>query len=133
MPSRALSNEDFEDWRVCWRVNSAFATEFDNQQAAKCIKCGADIPPDTLPYRSLFVSHAVESPCSHLRDGSLCSDCDVDMVFRISRGEETCFHNGCDEVLSVDKAVISTALSKLPKLLAEYAILLWPLRHRSFA
>lgn len=133
MSSTALSNDDFQDWRVCWRVNTAFSTEFDNQQVTKCIKCAAEIPPDTLLYRSLFVSQAVESPCSHLRDGSLCSGCDVDMVFKITRGEETCFHNGCDEVLSVDKDTISSALSNLPKLLAEYAVLLWTLRHRSFA
>jgi hypothetical protein len=124
MPSTALSNEEIKDWRVCWRVNSAFSTAFDNQQVTTCIKCSAEIPANTLPHRSSFVSRAVESPCSHIRDGSLCSDCDMDMVFRITRGDEICFNQGCDEVLSVDQSLISTALSKLPKLLAEYAFLL---------
>jgi hypothetical protein len=48
----------------------------------------------------------------------------MDMVFKITRGEERCFNQGCDEVLNVDSSVISTALSTLPKLLAEYAALL---------
>lgn len=124
MPGKALSEEDFKDWRVCWRVNAAFSTAFDNQEVTTCIKCGAQIPPDTLPYRSSFVSRAVESSCPHIRAGSLCSDCDMDMVFKITRGEERCFNEGCDEVLNVDSSVISTALSTLPKLLAKYAVLL---------
>lgn len=133
MPSMAISDEDFKDWRVCWRVNSAFSTEFDNQQVTTCTKCSAEIPAGTLPYRSSFISHAVESSCSHLRAGSLCSDCDIDMVFRITREEETCFNEGCDEILSIDKSLISTALSRLPKLLAEYEIPLWPLRRGPIA
>jgi predicted nucleic acid-binding Zn ribbon protein len=123
MPPRALSDEDFKDWRVCWKVNVAFSTLFDNQEITTCMKCGAEIPPDTLPHRSSFVSRVVESSCSHVGAGSLCSDCDVDMVFNITRGEETCFDHGCDEILSVDRSLISTALLKLPQLLAEYAIL----------
>ena len=119
MPGVALSDDDFKDWRICWRVNSAFSAEFDNQLVTTCIKCGTEIPPSALPYRSSFVSHAVDSSCSHIPAGSLCSDCDIDMVYRITRGEETCFTRGCDEVLSVDRSLISTALSKLPKLLAE--------------
>ena len=119
MPIVALSDEDFKDWRICWRVNTAFSIECDTQDPATCIKCGAQIPRDTLPYRSSFISQAVESSCSHLLAGWLCSDCDMDMVFKITYGKETCFTNGCDEVLSVDKSLLPTALAKFPKLLAE--------------
>jgi hypothetical protein len=129
----ALSPEDFKIWRVCWRVNSAFAAEFDNEQATTCIKCGGEIPSGDLPYRSLFVSQAVESSCLHQRAGSLCSGCDIDMVFKITRGEETCFNEGCDEVLRVDKSLVLTALSKLPKLLDEYAVSMCPSRDDSMA
>jgi hypothetical protein len=124
MPGTVLSDEEFADWRVCWRVNSAFSTVFDNQRVTRCMKCGAEIPPGTLPHRSSFVSRVVESSCPHERAGSLCSDCDMDMVFRITRGDETCFKHGCTEVLSVDTSLISTALSKFPKLLAECVMLL---------
>jgi hypothetical protein len=119
MPGIALSEEDFKDWRICWRVNSAFSIEFENQDITTCIKCGAQIPQDTLPYRSSFISQAVESSCSHLLVGSLCSGCDMDMVFRITYGKETCFTKDCDEVLSVDKSLLPTALVKFPKLLDE--------------
>jgi hypothetical protein len=124
MPGKELSEEEFKDWRICWRVNAAFSTAFDNEQVTTCIKCGAQIPPRTLPYRSSFVSRAVESSCLHIRAGSLCSDCDMDMVFKITRGEEKCFAQGCEEVLNVNGSVILAALSTFPKLLAEYAIIL---------
>lgn len=128
MLSTPLSNQDLEEWRICWRVNSAFSTKFDGQNVMTCIRCAAEILPGTHLYRSSFVSQAVESSCSHLRAGWLCNDCDMDMVFRITRGEEICFSKGCDEILSVDKSMITATLSKLPKLLAEYAILLGTLQ-----
>ena len=84
------------------------------------MKCGREIPSGDLPYRSSFVSRVVESSCSHQRAGSLCSDCDMDMVFRIIRREEACFNRRCNEVLRVDKSLLVTALSKFPKLLDEY-------------
>jgi hypothetical protein len=43
----------------------------------------------------------------------------MDMVFRITYGKETCFTKDCDEVLSVDKSLLPTALVKFPKLLDE--------------
>src|SRR2546423_2850958 len=118
-----LSEDDFNDWRICWRINAAFSAAFVNDQATTCIKCSAQIAPDTLPYRSSFVSSAVGSSCAHIRSGSLCSDCDMDMVFKVTRGEEKCFSQGCDAILNVESSVVSAALSNVPKLLAEYATL----------
>ena len=121
MPGAALSTEDFDVWRVCWRVNSAFstqATETDYERVTYCVKCGAEIPPNALQYRSSFVSTTVKSSCRHSRIGSLCSDCDTDIVFKITRGEEKCFVESCDEILYVDTSQVSHFLSKLPKLLA---------------
>src|SRR5438034_7246957 len=87
-PSGELSDDDLRTWMICWRVNAAFAAEFDNQQATLCLRCRETIPPDTLLYRSLFISRAVESPCSHTRSGSLCGNCDMDIVFKVTRGDE---------------------------------------------
>lgn len=86
------------------------------------MKCAATIPPNTLKYRPVFIPRVVVSSCSHKRSGSLCSRCDVDMVFKISRGEERCFADGCNEVLQVDVEKIEKALAGFPTLLEECAI-----------
>jgi hypothetical protein len=115
-----MSVDDFADWQVCWRVNNAFSAEFDPEQAAWCVKCGDEIPSKSLRYRSLFVYRAVICSCSHSRVGSLCGTCDIDMVYKITRGEEKCFVEGCDEVLRVDSSRVSNSLSSIPKLRDEY-------------
>lgn len=109
------------DWKICWRVNSAFSSEFDNQRKTSCMKCRYPILPNTLKYRSVFIPRVVVSSCTHTRSGSLCSGCDVDMVFRISRGEEKCFTDECNEVLQVDDQKLRKALAGFPKLFEECA------------
>lgn len=119
--TREISEDHFRVWRICWRVSSAFTSEFDNQRATSCMKCDAIIPPDTLKYRPMFIPRVVVSSCSHTRSGSLCSRCDADMLFKISRGEEKCFTKGCNEYLQVDVQKIAKALAGFPTLLKECA------------
>ena len=117
-----LSDEDFNAWRVCWRVNAAFSTkasQFDHGRSTWCLKCGKTIAPNTFEYRSSFVSRVVESSCQHLRIGDLCSECDTDIVFKITRLGEKCFVKGCDQTLHVDTAQVSSILRGLPKLQVE--------------
>lgn len=118
---REISEDSFRIWRICWRVSSAFTSEFDNQRATSCMKCDAIIPPNTLKYRPVFIPRVVVSSCSHTRFGSLCSKCDTDMVFKISLGEEKCFTEGCNKDLQVDVQKITEALAGFPKLLKECA------------
>jgi hypothetical protein len=116
----SLTEEEFNDWTICWRVNAAFTTEFDTRHATWCAKCANLIPAGTLQFRSLFVIKGVTSPCSHEVQGSLCSNCDEDIIFRICRGEEKCFTEGCSEMLQVDEPSVKACLSGFPELLQEY-------------
>ena len=124
MPDATLSDEEFKAWRVCWRVNSAFSTkaaQIEYERVTWCVKCGAEIAPNTLEYRSSFVSQVVKSSCRHSRVGTLCTECDTDIVFKISCRGEKCFVDSCDQLLYVDTSQASRYLSDLglPKLNAE--------------
>jgi hypothetical protein len=122
MPDAPLSDEEFKAWRVCWRVNSAFSTKAAQTVYGRvtwCVKCGTEIAPNTLEYQSSFVSRVAKSSCRHSRVGTLCTECDTDIVFKISCREEKCFVESCDQVLYVDTSQASSYLSGLPKLTAE--------------
>jgi hypothetical protein len=123
LPNGHLTHEEFENWIICYRVTTAFAAEFIGNHRETCIKCSNEIPLDSLRYRSTFVARAVLSSCRHLRLGSLCSKCEMDIVFRITRGEEKCFNEGCDAILQVDESAVKLSLATFPLLLSQYPFL----------
>ena len=123
-------DDDFEAWKLCWKVDLAFQVRRKQPSLTSylCLGCGKDTQPWSQTFRSELVTSAIECSKGH-KDWwhptmDTCSKCHQDFVLRTSKREIICRAEGCRRYLIVDEEVIKERLGE-GKSLTLWAVLDW--------
>jgi hypothetical protein len=94
-----------DEWIICWKVNLGFQVKQTSKQS--CVSCGK--LEETGRYLSTFVKDIVSCRKYHgwKQTGLICTDCDRDMVLKITLRKQKCFAEGCELILNIDSQALS--------------------------
>ncbi len=110
---------DTENWQIYWKINVRFHTAFLAKGWFRCMWCGKEEISTSL-MRSDFGRSATKCAAGHRvafdpeQIISVCFDCDVELVHRVTERRQQCFEKGCCRYAIVDKDSVTRRLGKTP-------------------
>lgn len=109
-PTSTLVDEDFEGWKICWKLNLLFHAPIKKPQ--NCILCEEIEAVGSQPLRSTFWREATRCSAGHGQrrtkeaqadsEPGICSECDQNFVFEIVKGKHACWVEGCRRTLRIN-------------------------------
>ncbi|KAL2065985.1 hypothetical protein VTL71DRAFT_2056 [Oculimacula yallundae] len=105
-----MDDEDFEGWKICWRINLLFHAVIVKTQF--CILCEKVTAVGNKPMRSTFWRDATRCSSGHGQrwnnesqnnlEPGICAECDQSYVFDTVKGKHICRIDGCRRTLRIN-------------------------------
>ncbi|RPA80131.1 hypothetical protein BJ508DRAFT_327627 [Ascobolus immersus RN42] len=91
-----------------------YASELQEIQHCSKAGCNRRLEPGEN-HISTFYKRATEFTCDHAPPERLCEVCEVDAIYKVTRGEFSCGRDGCAGVLRVKEDVVKTVVGSKPE------------------
>jgi hypothetical protein len=113
-----MDSDSFENWQLCWEVNTLFHRGTYDSDWFKCLWCKrvakVEVPTSTW---SQFALAAASCSAAHIPNYSsaegiqngVCPECEVDLVEKITKRRQICWEDGCKRYMLVKSSVIQNA------------------------